>query len=653
MNLLLTGMKYRWLILPIILICVGLEQGFTQTNWYKYVGNPILEKGEPGSWDDEGILGLSVLYDGETYHMWYHGNNAIGYANSVNGITWEKYEGNPVITTGGSGSWDELHLQMGHVIFDGDIYKMWYDGHGSYGWAIGLATSPDGIHWTKDTLNSPVLTTGETGSWDDFAVWSPHIIKEDGAYKMWYTGHQDRMDIGFYFVRIGYAESFDGITWTKHPDPVLEIGDYTIWGFDLESPGVIFDGDNYDMWYSTINSISNCCNQIEYAVSSDGIHWTRDSLNNPVIESGEEDSWYQSAYHPYVIEMDNLYRMWFNGSGGFGYAEDFSQLVHGSKVSTNEKYVDPTGESIHILGQVINPENHELSAKAFILGDEESILDSIEIVDDGVNDDGEADNGVYGGSWFPSGENNYTVYLKTEDQETGFSRNGIDWSITNRFTSKGPIVFDSLLYSNPDRDTEANPGDRIKYYFKLLNEGVTDTVYDISINVEHISGYTAKYGFGSPGFGNIAPGESIQGNSDYGISFADSCPAPANIPFEVQIICESDTFWTDTFYVFVDTILTAIEDEKNLTPKKFSLNQNYPNPFNPTTMINYQLPITNYVELSIYNLLGQKVATLVDKRQMAGYHQVKWDASEFSSGVYYYRINAGANVAVKKMILLR
>ena len=70
-------------------------------------------------------------------------------------------------------------------------------------------------------------------------------------------------------------------------------------------------------------------------------------------------------------------------------------------------------------------------------------------------------------------------------------------------------------------------------------------------------------------------------------------------------------------------------------------------------MINYQLPMTNDVELSIYNLLGQRVAILVNEQQKAGSHQVNWDASGFSGGVYYYRIRSGNFQDVKKMILIR
>ncbi len=92
----------------------------------------------------------------------------------------------------------------------------------------------------------------------------------------------------------------------------------------------------------------------------------------------------------------------------------------------------------------------------------------------------------------------------------------------------------------------------------------------------------------------------------------------------------------------------------------YRLEQNYPNPFNPRTTINYELParsaggqFTNYVELSIYNLLGQKVATLVNEKQQAGSYKVEWNAYKFAAGVYYYRLKAGTYQQVRKMVLLK
>ncbi len=88
-------------------------------------------------------------------------------------------------------------------------------------------------------------------------------------------------------------------------------------------------------------------------------------------------------------------------------------------------------------------------------------------------------------------------------------------------------------------------------------------------------------------------------------------------------------------------------------PRQFTLQQNYPNPFNPETIINYELRITNYVELSVFNMLGQKVRTLVNSKQQAGRYTVTFDATGLASGVYYYRLTAGSFVQIRKMILIR
>ena len=93
-------------------------------------------------------------------------------------------------------------------------------------------------------------------------------------------------------------------------------------------------------------------------------------------------------------------------------------------------------------------------------------------------------------------------------------------------------------------------------------------------------------------------------------------------------------------------------------PSKFDLSQNYPNPFNPTTSIRFQLPKAVKVTLEIYNIMGQRVRTLVDATQKPGYHVVIWNGlnetgAKVGSGVYYYRIVAGDFVSAKKMVLLK
>jgi photosystem II stability/assembly factor-like uncharacterized protein len=88
-------------------------------------------------------------------------------------------------------------------------------------------------------------------------------------------------------------------------------------------------------------------------------------------------------------------------------------------------------------------------------------------------------------------------------------------------------------------------------------------------------------------------------------------------------------------------------------PTDFVLQQNYPNPFNPGTKIEYGLPERAYVTLKVYDVLGREVATLVDKEVNAGYHQVTFDGSKLSSGLYFYRLSAGKYTATKRLMLLK
>lgn len=97
----------------------------------------------------------------------------------------------------------------------------------------------------------------------------------------------------------------------------------------------------------------------------------------------------------------------------------------------------------------------------------------------------------------------------------------------------------------------------------------------------------------------------------------------------------------------------ALKFDGNAKPVEFALQQNYPNPFNPTTEIKYSLPQDAQVKLSVYNVLGQEVLNLVNGMQEAGYHSVQFNASNFPSGVYFYRIEAGQFNALKKMMLVK
>jgi hypothetical protein len=110
-------------------------------------------------------------------------------------------------------------------------------------------------------------------------------------------------------------------------------------------------------------------------------------------------------------------------------------------------------------------------------------------------------------------------------------------------------------------------------------------------------------------------------------------------------------------YAIVDDLslggpATAITGN-NVSINSFELKQNYPNPFNPSTVISYTLPTSGEVTLKVYNVLGDEVTTLVNEEKSAGSYEVKFDASQLSSGIYFYKLQAGLFVETKKMMLIR
>jgi hypothetical protein len=96
-----------------------------------------------------------------------------------------------------------------------------------------------------------------------------------------------------------------------------------------------------------------------------------------------------------------------------------------------------------------------------------------------------------------------------------------------------------------------------------------------------------------------------------------------------------------------------VETEENIVPGEFSLYQNYPNPFNPLTVIKFDIPADAAVDLSVYNMLGEKVSVILQEQLSAGRYNVKFDASGLSNGVYLYMLKTDANSIVKKMLLLK
>ena len=410
-----------WQFVILISLCIQFTNA--QTEWTRSTESPVLVPGGSGSWDETFAIVNTVLYHEGIYKMWYEGDGGFGYATSPDGINWTKDSlNNPVMEPGSAGEWDEMEINNASVLIKDNIYHMWYSGVDFFDDnRIGYATSLDGINWTKDSLN-PVLDHGNPGSWDDEEVMHPFVILENDTLKMYYNGHNGQTQ------RILLATSIDGKNWSRFlSHPMLEPGFGGAWDSNELGPlAVAYYGNKYHMWYTGWNYADYV--QIGYATSPNGIDWTKDSV---VLGHGDPGEWDDGAVAlPYVIVdlQDTLFKMWYGGSDG-------------------------------ILFQ------------------------------------------------------------------TGYA-----------------------------------------------------TSYLLPVSVEYIEG---------------------------------------------------------------------------ITPAEYLLLQNYPNPFNPTTTIRWQLPEAGFVTLKIYDVLGREVSTLVNEKLVAGKHETVFDASRFNSGVYFYQLQVGKFIQTRKMILLK
>jgi predicted GH43/DUF377 family glycosyl hydrolase len=281
--------------------------------WTKYSGNPVLST-NPGKFDSSGIRGNSVLYEDGVFKKWYAGydgsNNRIGYAISYDGKSWiRQNSGNPVLSLGSSGSWDDWLVTDPAVIKDGSSYKMYYAGNDGANAKIGYATSTDGISWTR-YANNPVLSF-DGGGFDSNHVYCPGVIKDGSKYRMWFTGNNGA---GLNGDNIGYATSDDGKAWTIQNGDNAVLARGANGAFDDSGtmcPAVARVGGQFLMYYSGYDGADH---PIGAAVSTDGIAWTK--LNNgvQVIDHGGAGAFDISHLleHSFVM-FDNRYYLWYSG----------------------------------------------------------------------------------------------------------------------------------------------------------------------------------------------------------------------------------------------------------------------------------------------------------------------------------------------------
>lgn len=290
----------------------------------RYASNPVIALGASGQWDDYWIGIRSIVLSGSTYYMYYHAwrsstQSKIGLATSSDGISWTKNGGNPIFDVGAALTWDDKAVSCPAVWIEGATWYMLYSGTNvATGKSqMGLATSTDGISWTKSGSN-PVMSFGGVGTWDLQAIGVGSILKDGSTYYVYYTGWND---VNATNQKIGGASSTDLISWTKFAgNPILDVTASSWEQSQVLDPFVLKFGSTYYMYYQGNDiSISPARSRIGLATNSSPDTTFSKSSSNPIFQSPSinhvTDLW-DSIWNeaPLFIDFGTHWRMYYGGN---------------------------------------------------------------------------------------------------------------------------------------------------------------------------------------------------------------------------------------------------------------------------------------------------------------------------------------------------
>ncbi len=424
-------------------------------------------------------------------------------------------------------------------------------------------------------------------------------------------------------IALGAENAFGQFTWTKDANNPIFSGVNGTWSANVFSPCVLFNADSarYEMWFSATPGPQSDPTwrpySVGFAVSNDGITWSM--YSSPVL-SPSPDTWDSfTTDAPEVLRENGQYKMWYSSYKGgtspgyFGYATS-PDGIHWTKYSGNPVF-GPGSAAWEAAG----PYSCNVVPKQ----------------------------GGYK-MWYDG----YNLAITTFKIGYAESSDGINWI---RDTVNNPVLdvgstgqWDGVGVGSP---SVAGIGDSL-YMWYVGNQGGNGGWTGLAVSKDGRTNWTryasnpvlVSGGAGTWDAQRTCVGTVLRvGNTLH--MWYDGWRTPYT-SYQYRI-------GHATAPVVVDTTVSAVDDGKGNIPGAFLLAQNYPNPFNPSTTIRYALPHRSHVTLSVFNLLGQQVATLANETRNAGVYEVKFDGSNLMSGVYFYRLQAGDFVSVKKLAILK
>jgi hypothetical protein len=646
------------------------------TTVFLYYGNP----GAPSRSDGDAVF---AAYDG--FEAFAAGNPG----------EWARSPANPMLIEGPAGSWDASGATFASVIRDESAgeFRMYYHGFAGSVHQIGLATSPDGLHWTKYPGN-PILTPGPQ-SWDGGSVRTPMVWKEGSVYQMIYTG------LGLGGEQFGYAHSLDGITWTKYAgNPVFN--DPTWAHNQTECWGVIKADGQYVAWYDT-----GGMRQSGLAVSSDLIHWSPAQPGPVFASSGDPSDPRYSQYCPFTFRYNDLYYVLmcsYDGGSNYG-----SLYLYRS----SSPFFPETDRQLVRIAHTVGPEgswdDHDSDTPCVLTLDIERAqfynnqlwcyysAEGGGAWQEGLHLETDlasalADTAVPEMEWHSSGQvsavntpaRQGSWSMRQNDTNAGGATQLWDYFTPRqkgsigawlRRDSTSPGDYDLYLYGNGATPTGGvlacaaglGRGGDFHYWEGVSPHGgqgfrstgvawTLDTWYLVAVAFD-AGALTYSFSVYDENLGKLLEIRNI--------AFGDSCSTLDQAAFYSSALFTGSGYVDDYRLrewcgadIGADVLAEETPADVPAGPAAVRLDGCVPNPFRSLAEIGYTVIRSGPVRLEVFDLFGRKVATVVDDMQSAGSRAVPWNGVDdrgrrLAAGVYSFRLTAGSRVSAGRITIVK
>ncbi|MFC1619103.1 cohesin domain-containing protein [Candidatus Neomarinimicrobiota bacterium] len=669
-------------------------------NWTKLGDGPVVPLGPDTAWDNRRVFGPEIMIEDSLFRMWYSGRGPdlkyhIGYAVSTDGITWEKYAQNPVLSESDENTFDDGGLFSPCILKIDDVYHMWYSGVSNSTVVIHYAISQDGLAWEYCDGN-PVLGLGELDDHDSVECARPRVLFINGQFHMWYVGYDGIRQT------TGYATSPDCINWTKWPDNPIMTADAASW----ESEHVAVADVHYAadgalrMWYEAgtmyTKSIGYATSLFAPVIPGDRVlsiprtAWVAgDTVHVPVLLSES----YDVAGIDFTISYDTSL-LTFSSI-------DTTSLTSGFLMASNETAPGTLAVAMAAPYPLSLSTEAAVAVMDFVIATDATIGTStpIRFLSAALADTSgyalevSTQDGSVLVTW--PGDLNYDGLISSADAVVtlricvgAHDPTPREFAMADRDSNGVVEVIDALCLLQTAVGLGCNmEGGDSELVVELLSPQISGTRgSEVVIPIE--LSMTDQLAAGSLELAlppdlvtaiSITPGDLLaegytawnrkDGIVRMGFLIAEGLPQSEGVLLNLHLTLGSDLYAyeleisSDRLFdargrtMDLDIVL-ATDDGMHPVLGQYSLAPAYPNPFNPSTTIRYELPVAVPAQLLIYDLLGREVTRLVEATQSAGAYEILWDGTDalghtLPTGIYIARLVTPEYSKSIKMLLLK